>query len=58
MYTWETENELRFAMEELRLQLMQANLDQMLPEDAPDIAPKMMNDMFELAEGVDFVRAA
>jgi len=52
--TWETENELRFAMEELRLQLMQANLDQMLPEDAPDIAPKMMNDMFELAEGVDF----
>lgn len=52
--TYETENELRFAMEELKLQLMQANLDQMLPEDGPDVAPELMNDLFELAEGVDF----
>lgn len=52
--TWETENELRFAMEELKLQLLQANLDQMLPDEGPDVAPELMNDLFELAEGVEF----
>lgn len=51
---YETGNELRFAMEELKIQLMQAKLDQSLPEDGPEMAPKLMNDLFELADGVEF----
>jgi hypothetical protein len=51
---WSTREELRMAMEELRIQLLQANLAEIEPEEGPEVAPKMMNDMFELADGLDF----
>lgn len=51
---WTEREDLRFAMEELKIQLLQQNIEINLPDEGPELAPKMMNDMFELAEGVSF----
>lgn len=51
---WEERDKIQFAMEELKIQLLQQNIDLNAPEEGPELAPKMMNDMFELAEGVSF----
>jgi len=51
---WEQKEDLRSAMAELKLQLLQQNLDNQIPQEGPELAPSMMNDLYELAEGVSF----
>jgi len=51
---WNTRNELRSAMESMKLELLQMHLDETLPEDGPEAAPGLMNDLYELADGVEF----
>ncbi len=52
--TWSARSDIMFAMEELKLQALQQNIEINTPTEGPEIAPNMMNDMFELAEGVTF----